>query len=213
VRRSDGRAVRAGDEPRYSTPELLALEQRTLDGAVARRNDGVAVIDRGQLVAALDRRPGLSHEQQAMVRALTTDGAGVAVVVGKAGSGKTFALDAAREAWQAAGIRVIGCALAARAAAGLQDGTGIPSGTLHDLLAAARRWQMPATAVLFTTPLGECLRRNAARSRVVPSRVIRAQHAARPDAEQLRAEGWDVVLTVGATTAHTSQLTRQHEES
>lgn len=78
------------------------------------------------------------------------------------------------------------------------DSTSCEQRVREQLLAAARRWQMPATAVLFTTPLGECLRRNAARSRVVPSRVIRAQHAARPDVEQLRAEGWDVVLTVGA---------------
>ena len=40
-----------------------------------------------------------------MVRRLTTDGAGVSVVVGKAGTGKTFALAAAREAWEASGYR------------------------------------------------------------------------------------------------------------
>ena len=50
-----------------------------------------------------------------MVRRITTSGAGVEVVVGKAGAGKTFALDAAREAWQSAGYQVIGTALAARA--------------------------------------------------------------------------------------------------
>ncbi len=66
-------------------------------------------------------------------------GAGVDFVVGKAGAGKTFALDAAGGAWQAAGIPVVGCALAARAAAGLQDGTGIPSGTLDALLTELNR--------------------------------------------------------------------------
>lgn len=70
-----------------------------------------------------------------MVRRLTTSGAGVEVVVGKAGAGKTFALDAAREAWQACGIRVVGAALAARAAAELESGAGIDSYTVDALLA------------------------------------------------------------------------------
>lgn len=41
--------------------------------------------------------------------------------VGKAGTGKTYALDAARDAWLSAGIPVTGVAQAARAALELQD--------------------------------------------------------------------------------------------
>ena len=69
-----------------------------------------------------------------MVRRLTTDGDGIAVVVGAAGTGKTFALDAARLAWEHDGYTVIGCALAARAAAELQAGAGIRSTTIAGLL-------------------------------------------------------------------------------
>ena len=69
-----------------------------------------------------------------MVRRLTRDGDGVAVVIGKAGTGKTYALDAAREAWEASGIRVTGVALAARAALELRDAAGIESTTLARLL-------------------------------------------------------------------------------
>jgi type II secretory ATPase GspE/PulE/Tfp pilus assembly ATPase PilB-like protein len=71
---------------------------------------------------ALAARPALSDEQRAMVTGLVTSGAGVEIVVGAAGTGKTFALDAARAAWQASGITVIGAALSARAAAELQAG-------------------------------------------------------------------------------------------
>lgn len=69
-----------------------------------------------------------------MVRRLTSDGDGVAVVVGKAGTGKTYALDAAREAWQTSGIRVTGVALAARAALELRDSAGIEATTLARML-------------------------------------------------------------------------------
>ena len=46
-------------------------------------------------------RPFLTDEQRVMVVRLTRDGDGVAVVVGRAGAGKTTALAAARDAWEA----------------------------------------------------------------------------------------------------------------
>jgi hypothetical protein len=61
---------------------------------------------------------------------MTTSGNGVDVVVAAAGTGKTFCLDAAHDAWGRAGHRVIGAALAATAAAQLQAQTAIPSDTI-----------------------------------------------------------------------------------
>src|SRR3546814_15947263 len=69
-----------------------------------------------------------------MVRTICSSGDGIEVVEGVAGSGKTFALAAAREAWEASGYRVIGCSLAARAAKHLQDDAGIPASTIDRLL-------------------------------------------------------------------------------
>lgn len=135
LRRKHGSVVAADrDEPRYSTPQMLALEQRTLAIAVARQDAGTGVAIPEAVEAALLKRPTIAGEQADMVRRLTTSGAGVEVVVGKAGAGKTFALEAAREAWQASGLQVLGCALAARAAAELQGGAGIASCTLDGLL-------------------------------------------------------------------------------
>jgi hypothetical protein len=96
---------------------------------------GVAVVDPGTVQRVLRRRPTIGGDQAAMVRWLTRSGAGVEVVVGKAGAGRTFALDAARDAWQTTGHRVVGTALAARAAQELHTGAGIPSLTLARLLA------------------------------------------------------------------------------
>jgi conjugative relaxase-like TrwC/TraI family protein len=134
IRRADGRLVAADPGGRrYTTRGLLLLEQHAITTALARSNDGVARVDEADLDRILRRRT-LSDEQAVMVRRLTTSGAGVEVVVGKAGTGKTYALDAARHAWSTAGIEVSGVALAARAALELQDTAGIPSTTLASVL-------------------------------------------------------------------------------
>jgi conjugative relaxase-like TrwC/TraI family protein len=135
LRRLDGTVVPAHlDLLRWTTPEMLATENRLLDGALSRREDSVGMASPGSIHAAVEARPLLSPEQVAMVERLTGSGAGVDVVVGVAGSGKTFALAAAQEAWVASDHRVIGAALSARAAAELQDGSGIPSTTIARLL-------------------------------------------------------------------------------
>ena len=59
----------------------------------------------------------------------------VAVVAGRAGTGKTFALAAAREAWEATGAPVLGAAVARRAARELETDAGIPSTSVAALLA------------------------------------------------------------------------------
>lgn len=139
VRRADGRLVPAtSEERRYSTPELLALERRIIDTANGTRAGDRGTVPTETLAAVLAARPELSAEQAEMVRRLTTDGDGIAAVVGKAGSGKTYALDAARQAWQADGHQVIGAALARRAALELRDDAGIESTSIHALLAQLR---------------------------------------------------------------------------
>lgn len=84
-----------------------------------------------------------------MIRALTTSGNGIDVVVGKAGAGKTLALDAARAAWQASGHTVIGCSLAARAAAQLEADAGIPAATISRLTIELSRRPLPERSVVI----------------------------------------------------------------
>jgi conjugative relaxase-like TrwC/TraI family protein len=135
IRRADSRIVAADhDERRYTTKGLLLTEQRAINRALNRHDDGIATVDGRHFEVAVRRRT-LTPEQQTMVRRLTASGAGVEVVVGKAGTGKTYALDAAREVWEAAGIPVAGVALAARAALELEASAGIRSTTLARLLA------------------------------------------------------------------------------
>jgi len=127
-------AIRLGDD-RWTTPEILRLEQRVLDLATLPADSRLAA-DRDRVKAALRARPSLSAEQRSMVERLCLDGQPVDVVIGRAGAGKTFTLDAVREAFQESGHRVVGISLAARAARELEAGSGIPSSTAHSFHAA-----------------------------------------------------------------------------
>jgi conjugative relaxase-like TrwC/TraI family protein len=120
------RAVRVGRDrrlgvDRYSTPELLELERRLVDGAVTRAEQGCAVVRPELVRQVLDRHTTAGEDQAAMVRDLTQGGAGVAVVVGRAGSGKTWTLGVTREAFELDGYQVLGTAPTGIATVGLAD--------------------------------------------------------------------------------------------
>jgi conjugative relaxase-like TrwC/TraI family protein len=100
----------AVEERRWSTPELLGVEQRLVSVATDWIGEQTAVVGHGAVRAALAAHPTAGQDQQAMVRDVCQGGAGVAVVVGRAGTGKTFALGMARHAWQLDGYRPLACA-------------------------------------------------------------------------------------------------------
>ncbi len=122
---------------RWTTPEMLALEADALDRA--HRGRRTVPVARGLTLGAINDRPSITVEQAETVHRVTESDTPVAVVVGHAGTGKTFALDAARAAWQSAGLHPRGAALAARAAQELQSGSGIPSQTIASLLRSLDR--------------------------------------------------------------------------
>jgi conjugative relaxase-like TrwC/TraI family protein len=136
LHRGDGKSAPIPTDPRrFTTREMVQTESYLVRLAGSRRHAGAGLADAGRVGDALACRPSLSGEQAAMVRRICGSGAGVDVVIGVAGAGKTFALAAAHEAWTASGHRVIGAALAARAARQLEAGSEIPSSTLTRLLA------------------------------------------------------------------------------
>jgi len=146
VRDATGRIVRTVDqsERRYTTVDLLAAETELLGRATGRQHAGVARIPRAIVDQVLAARPMLDSDQQAMVRTLATSGAGVDVVVGKAGTGKSTALGAYRAALDAAGIPVIGVAPAATAAHQLAVSAGITDAATVDRLLVASRKHRPS---------------------------------------------------------------------
>jgi conjugative relaxase-like TrwC/TraI family protein len=114
-------ADRAVEERRWSAPELLAVEQRLVAAATGRVGEHTGVVSYEAVRAALAAHPTAGADQQAMVRDLCQGGAGVAVVVGRAGTGKTFALGVARHAWQLDGYRLLASAPTGIATVSLQQ--------------------------------------------------------------------------------------------
>jgi Ti-type conjugative transfer relaxase TraA len=120
-------------ERRFTTTGMLAVERGLVDGAEARRGDDAGVADRQAVDRTLGERQDLSAEQAGAVRALTRSGDGVQVLRAAAGTGKTYVLDAAKQAWERSELQVLGCALSARAARELEDQAGIDATTIARL--------------------------------------------------------------------------------
>ena len=115
-----GRDRRLGLE-RYSTPELLERERNMIAAAVERRDTACGQVRPEIVRAVLDRHPTGGTDQAAMVQDVCRSGAGVVLVVGRAGSGKTWTLGLAREAFQLDGYRVLGAAPTGIATVGLGE--------------------------------------------------------------------------------------------
>jgi conjugative relaxase-like TrwC/TraI family protein len=154
-RRRDGRLVPVlRDDLAYTTSEHLAVEQRLIERVRSSQGAGAGYVASGAVAATIRARPTLSDEQRAMVESLCRDGDRVAVIAGHAGTGKTFALAATRDAWEDAGHPVLGAAIARRAAQELETGAGIPSTSVAALLADLERRPLPARCVLVVDEAG-----------------------------------------------------------
>ena len=113
---------------RWTTQAQFTLESRLMTQAVE-LSDSLRHGVSSQRVARVQTASTLSSEQAAAFAHLT--GAGdLSCVVGFAGTGKSYLLGAAREAWESQGYRVLGAALAGIAAEGLAGSSGIESRTL-----------------------------------------------------------------------------------
>lgn len=121
------------DYDQFTTPRLAKMERRFIDTAISEADAGVAQVSSDTLAAVLDRHDYLGADQRELVVRLTTGGERIIAVAALPGTGKTTALKAAREAWEAEGFTVIGCATARTASAELSY-AGVPSTSIRKLI-------------------------------------------------------------------------------
>ena len=122
-----------GDVDRYTTKELFAIEQNMIKIATDKAESRHFELKAKTVDRVIENNPSLSPEQQEALRHVT-QGGDLASVVGFAGTGKSYMLGQAREAWEAEGYKVQGMALAGIAADSLQAGANIPSNTIANRL-------------------------------------------------------------------------------
>ena len=114
---------------RYTTRALIRLEAEMARRSVWLAGRASHSVSDKVLEATFARHSRLSEEQRTAIEHVAGS-ARIAAVVGRAGAGKTTMMKAAREAWEMAGYRVVGGALAGKAAEGLSSEAGIQSRTL-----------------------------------------------------------------------------------
>lgn len=157
------------DLSHYTTPRLAEIERRFTAAALEGQEAGVAQVSRPAVEAVLARHDYLGADQRELVLRLTTAGEAITPVAAWPGTGKTTALAAAREAWEEAGVTVIGVATARTASGELTD-AGVPATSIRALLLRAEEWQAFGTGL--------------ARGTVIL--VDEASTASTPDLEALR---------------------------
>jgi len=138
MRRRDGTVFPGTVDRRYTTTELLGTEQRIIEHATRGFGADRWVVPRRLVEARLARHRHLTDGQRHMVRSFATSGNVVDVGVGPAGSGKTSVMAVISELAALTGTPIVGAALAARTAAGLQATTGIPSTSVARFLSEGR---------------------------------------------------------------------------
>jgi len=140
LRRSDGQSVyRHTGRDRYTSQRILDAER----GIVAAAGPGGGFawsadeVELSVLAARLDGAT-LNRSQEALVTAMATSGARVALALAPAGSGKTTAMHVLASVWTEGGCNVMGHAPSAAAVAALAEATAMPCETLakldHDLV-------------------------------------------------------------------------------
>ena len=113
---------------RFTTQTMLAIETAMIQevDVLSQQMGHVVAADKTQ--AAMTSK-SLTDEQSLAFQHLTQDG-DLKCVVGFAGTGKSYLLGAAREAWEAQGYTVLGATLSGIAAQTLSGSSGIESRTL-----------------------------------------------------------------------------------
>ncbi|WP_133884192.1 MobF family relaxase [Glycomyces sp. NRRL B-16210] len=156
LQRSDGTSVfKRHESDRFTSQAVLDAEQRLVKAAQTPTVWSASANVVAERITGFEARHGrtLDAGQRALVTAFTTDDRLLAVGIGPAGSGKTTAMRAFKEALATEGRRLIGLAPSAQAANVLAADLGITCSTVDKFL-----WQVNPGNLLNGPELVEAIR-------------------------------------------------------
>ena len=207
------------DQERFTSRDMIVVEnrlERAGDELADRAGHGVADRHRDAAIGAAEGRGFVLSGEQRDAFDHVTGNAGLASVVGYAGSGKSAMLGVAREAWEREGYTVRGAALSGIAAENLEGGSGIQSRTIASLehAWAQGRDQLSRNDVLVVDEAGMIgtrqMERVLSQARDAGAKVVMVG-----DPEQLQAIEAGAAFRALAErhgAAEISDVRRQHED-
>lgn len=116
-------------EDLFTTRTMMINEGAMLRSAQSMKSSDTHPVKQG-IIDQTTANYTMTEEQRKAFRELVGNG-DIAVMIGRAGTGKSYTLGAVREAYEAQGYRVRGLALSGIAAEGLQNESGIKSTTIY----------------------------------------------------------------------------------
>ena len=128
---------------RFSTKKMVAVEKEMMENVHHKVQENQYALNPLWVEGACMGRQ-LSEEQIIALKHIT-EGSDLACIIGVAGTGKSYLLGAANEAWQRAGYSVQGVTLSGIAAENLEEGSNIKSYTM-----ANRLWHWREGRALLT---------------------------------------------------------------
>lgn len=149
----------------YTSQELLTVEGRLMGFAEKTKESKAHVVEPSVVEQVLAERPTIKPEQRDALRYLTLGQGSLQCVTGMAGTGKTYLLDAAREAWERQGFTVVGCALASRAALQLEKDANIKSSTIAKFLGQLHPDAAPSASNDVKPAAGTTMKRRTSKSK------------------------------------------------
>jgi conjugative relaxase-like TrwC/TraI family protein len=201
--------------PRFTTTRIWELERKALETAerMAQEVRGEA----GELIAArvIAARPTLNPGQREMVSRLLAGRKGIAVVIGEAGTGKSFATVAAAEGWAQAGFELRAAAPTWKAA-NVLSADGLEATTVAGLLRDLDRGEvrLSSRSVLLVDEAGMVGSENFARL-IAHTDTAGAKLVAIGDPEQLgaiEAGGLFSAIATRTDLIHLDEVIRHNHE-